>query len=72
MPDTALLQAELDALKSAYRSGTRRVSYEGKTVEYDDEAGLRRRIASIEAELAAAAGLTRPGAVRVGFRRAGR
>jgi 3-phenylpropionate/cinnamic acid dioxygenase small subunit len=64
------LQAELDALKAAYRSGTRRVTYEGRTVEYDDEAGLRRRIAFIEAEMAAASGQTRPVARFARFSRA--
>jgi 3-phenylpropionate/cinnamic acid dioxygenase small subunit len=68
MPEN--LQAELDALKSAYRSGTRRVTYEGKTVEYDDEAGLRRRIAFIEAEMATASGQTRPVARFARFSRA--
>ena len=69
MPEN--LQAELDALKTAYRSGTRRVTYEGKRVEYDDEAGLRRRIAYIEAEMSAAAGQTRPVARFARFRRSG-
>lgn len=68
MPEN--LQAELDALKAAYRSGARRVSYEGKTVEYDDEAGLRRRIAAIEADMAAASGQTRPVARFARFGRA--
>ena len=34
----AWTQAELDALKRSYASGTLRVSYEGKTVEYGSEA----------------------------------
>lgn len=64
------LAAELDALKAAYRSGTRRVSYEGRTVEYDDEAGLRRRIKAVEDELAQATGQRgRPVAGRATFRR---
>lgn len=67
MSDT--LAAELAALKAAYRTGARRVSYEGKSVEYDDEAGLRRRIRELEAEVAAAAGRPRPVARFAAFRR---
>lgn len=63
------LAAELAALKQAYRSGTRRVSYDGKLVEYDDEAGLRRRIAFLEAEIAGQAGSARPVAGFATFRR---
>jgi hypothetical protein len=48
--------AELDALKRAYASGTLRVSYEGKTVEYGSEADLIRRIRTIEAEMAVLGG----------------
>lgn len=47
----AWTQAELDALKRAYASGTTRVSYEGKTVEYDSGAALLERIRMIEAEV---------------------
>jgi hypothetical protein len=53
-------QAELDALKTAYASGTTRVTYEGKTVEYDSEAALLRRIQIIEGAINAAAGTARP------------
>ncbi len=60
----AWTQAELDALKSAYAKGTLRVSYEGKLVEYDSEAGLLRRIRTIEGEIAASGGGKKP---TVGF-----
>lgn len=63
------LQAELDALKEAYRSGVRKLSYEGKLTEYDDEAGMRRRIAFLETEIARAAGAARPVARFATFRR---
>lgn len=53
-------QAELDALKTAYASGTTRVTYEGKTVEYDSEAALLRRIQIIEGAINAATGTARP------------
>ncbi len=49
-------QAELDALKKAYASGTLRVSCDGCTVEYASEADLLRRIRTIEGEVATAAG----------------
>ncbi len=65
----AFTQGELDALKRAYASGTLRVSYEGKTVEYDTQAGLLARIRTIEAELAATSGKKRPVA---GYARFGR
>ena len=56
----AWTQAELDALKRAYASGTLRVTYDGKTVEYGAEADLIRRIRTIESEMAAAAGTPKP------------
>jgi hypothetical protein len=52
--------AELDALKCAYASGTLRVAYEGKTVEYGSEADLIRRIRTIEGEIAMLAGNPKP------------
>ncbi len=61
--------AELNALKAAYARGTLRVTYDGKTVEYGNEADLRRRIQTIESELAAAAGNKRPIAGYAGFYR---
>jgi hypothetical protein len=56
----AWTEAELDALKRSYASGTLRVSYEGKTVEYGSETDLIRRIRTIEAEMAVLAGKPRP------------
>ena len=52
----AWTEAELDALKRSYASGTLRVSYEGKTVEYGSEADLIRRIRTIEGEIAVLSG----------------
>ena len=37
-------QSELDALKKAYASGTLRVSYDGRTVEFGSEADLIRTL----------------------------
>ena len=62
-------QSELDALKSAYARGVRRVTYEGKTVEYDDEAALKKRIATIEAEMKSASGKKRPRGAYAGYAR---
>jgi hypothetical protein len=49
-------QAELDALRQTYASGTVRVSYDGRSVEYGSEADLLRRIRTIEREMAVANG----------------
>lgn len=68
----AFTEAELDALKRAYTSGTLRVTYEGKTVEYDSQAGLLARIRTVEAELAASAGRKRPAAGHARFGRGDR
>ena len=46
-------EAELAGLKRAYASGTLRVSYDGKSVEYGSAADLLARIRTIEAEIAA-------------------
>ena len=56
----AWTEIELAALRRAYASGTLRVSYEGKTVEYGSAEDLLRRIRTIEAEMAAADGSPKP------------
>ena len=56
----AWTQSELDALKAAYASGTLRVSYDGRTVEYGSEADLIRRIRVIERGIAEVSGKPRP------------
>ena len=53
-------QGELDALRKAYASGTLRVSYDGRSVEYGSEADLLRRIRTIEGEMAMADGRPKP------------
>lgn len=65
----AWTQVELDALKKAYASGTLRVSYEGRSVEYGSEADLIRRIRTIEREMAAEAGTPRPTHSLASFRK---
>lgn len=62
-------QAELDALRKAYASGTLRVSYEGKTVEYGAEADLIRRIRTIEREMAIESGTPKPTRSFASFRK---
>jgi hypothetical protein len=62
-------QSELDALKAAYASGTLRVSYDGRTVEYGSEADLIRRIRVIERGIAAASGKPRPSHSLASFRK---
>ncbi|MBB4212694.1 gpW protein [Rhodothalassium salexigens DSM 2132] len=63
----AWTEAELDALQRAYASGTLRVSYDGKTVEYGSAEDLLRRIRTIERQLAGAT--ARPIAGYAGFSR---
>lgn len=62
-------QAELDALRKAYASGTLRVSYDGRSVEYGSEADLLRRIRVIENEMAAADGRPKPRRSLAAFRK---
>ena len=65
----AWTQAELDALKAAYATGTTRVSYEGKTVEYDTGAQLLARIRVIEGEVAGTGSARKPSVGFVRFSR---
>ena len=65
----AWTQSELDALKAAYASGTLRVSYDGKSVEYGSEADLIKRIRTIEREIAAASDTARPSRSLAAFRK---
>lgn len=66
----AFTQGELDALKRAYASGTTRVTYEGKTVEYATAKDLMQRIRFIERELSQnSPRAARPSAGFVRFRR---
>ena len=53
-------EAELAALRRAYASGTTRVSYDGKSIDYGTASDLLRRIRVIEAEIAANAGQPEP------------
>ena len=60
---------ELEALRRAFASGTTRVTYDGKTVEYGTADDLLKRIRLIEGEMAGAAGRPLPVAGFAGFRR---
>lgn len=64
--------AELEALRRAYASGTLRVSYEGKTVEYGSAADLLSRIRTIERALAGKSAGRAPVAGLAGFVRGDR
>ena len=57
---TSWTETELQALRRAYASGTLRVSYDGRSVEYGSAEDLLRRIRLIEGELAAAIGKPKP------------
>lgn len=48
--------SELDALRKAYASGTLRVSFEGRSVEYGSAVDLLSRIRTIEAEMQSQSG----------------
>ncbi|MDR0809734.1 MAG: hypothetical protein LBE86_11530 [Gemmobacter sp.] len=65
----AWTQTELDALRRAYASGTLRVSYDGKTLEYGSAADLLSRIRTIEGEMATGSGRPLPVAGFASFRR---
>ena len=52
--------AELDALRKAYASGTLRVSFEGRSVEYGSASDLLSRIRTIEAEMQTQSGRKPP------------
>jgi hypothetical protein len=72
MAEMSWSQAELDALKSAYASGTLRVTYDGKTVEYGSADDLMKRIQTIEGAISSAAGNPRPVAGFASFGRGDR
>lgn len=48
--------SELDALRRAYASGTLRVTFEGRSVEYGSAVDLLSRIRTIEAEMQSQSG----------------
>jgi hypothetical protein len=68
----AWTQSELDALKRAFASGTLRVTFDGRTVEYGNADDLMKRIRAIEAEVAGVDGRARPVAGFAGFSRGDR
>lgn len=68
----AWTEAELVALRRAYSSGTLRVSYDGRTVEYGSADDLLKRIRTVEGEISAASGAPRPVAGLAGFGRGDR
>jgi hypothetical protein len=47
----AYTQADIDALKAAMATGTRRVTYGDKTVEYRDQADMERQLQAMQAEV---------------------
>ena len=55
-----MTENELSALRRAYASGTLRVSYDGKSLEYGSADDLLARIRRLEADLADAAGRPKP------------
>ena len=65
-------ESELEALKRAYATGTLRVSYDGKSVEYGSAADLLSRIRTIEREMAAGTSKPLPAAGFAGHSRGDR
>jgi hypothetical protein len=63
---------ELAALRRAYASGTLRVSYDNRTVEYGSADDLLKRIRTIEREIAATSPASAPVAGFAGFSRGDR
>lgn len=61
--------AELDALRKAYASGTLRVSFEGRSVEYGSAADLLSRIRVIESEMSGQTGTRAPRRSLASFRK---
>ncbi|MCX7349644.1 MAG: hypothetical protein NTZ54_09015 [Alphaproteobacteria bacterium] len=53
-------QSELAALRKAYASGTLRVTFEGRSVEYGSAVDLLSRIRTIEAEMQSQSGSKPP------------
>jgi hypothetical protein len=47
----ATLQEQLDALKAARATGEKRVTYNGKTVEYRDIAEIEQAISAVQGEI---------------------
>jgi hypothetical protein len=69
MVEVTWSNVELEALKRAYASGTLRVSYEGKSVEYGSADDLLKRIRTIEREIASGTPSPLPLAGFAGFSR---
>jgi hypothetical protein len=63
---------ELVALRRAYASGTLRVSYDGRTVEFGSADDLLKRIRTIEREIVAVSSVSAPVAGYAGFSRGDR
>lgn len=66
---TVFNQGMIDALKKAYGSGTLRLTYEGKTIEYRSLAEMERSINSMQREVDNANGVRRSQQVHMKTRR---
>jgi hypothetical protein len=69
MAEVTWTETELAALRRAFASGTLRVSYDGRTVEYGSADDLLKRIRTIEREMAATSAGLLPVARFAGFSR---
>ena len=60
MADLQTLQAQLDAVQRAYRSGVRSLAHDGKTVTYATAEEMRAAIASLKTEIGQIMGTATP------------
>lgn len=58
MADLTTLQAQLDELKRAYRSGAHSLEYDGRSITYASGEEMRAAIASLQSEIAQITGTT--------------
>lgn len=65
MTDAATLQGQLDALRTAYATGTDSVSYDGKSVRYRSAEEMRAAIASLENQINGLTGATPPRSILI-------
>jgi hypothetical protein len=65
MADLATLKADLEALRSARRTGVLRVRFADREVWYRSEAELQKQVASLENEIVALEGSSTPRTIAV-------
>lgn len=69
MAETVFTQGMIDALKRSYASGTLRLTYEGKTIEYRSLTEMERAINKMQSEVNRSQGVQKSRQVRMKTRR---